>query len=155
MRIGRTEYRSDFLGPQQRDLSVQPAAASEDHSSCGRMDTGTDCSRAKPGFCTIVHAAGTLGRGVQLGPDLGALVRRYRLHRVGRWKSARPSTMSLPIFAPACARFVRNFPVIIGADSIVREPTRPSLSPRSPRAAIWQRLFPKSMAAAVLTWAQR
>ena len=37
----------------------------------------------KPAFASFVHAAGALGRRVQLGPDLGALVRRCRLHRVG------------------------------------------------------------------------
>ena len=83
LRCGRRDHRADSLGPQQRDLSVQPATAGEDDPSRRWMDAGTDCSRAKSGFCIIVHAAGALGRRVQLGPDLGALVRRCRLHRVG------------------------------------------------------------------------
>jgi len=74
---------SDFLGSQQRDLPVQPATANQDDPPSRGLDAGTACNRVEAGFGAFVHAAGTLGRRVQLGPGLGALVRPIRLHRVG------------------------------------------------------------------------
>jgi NAD(P)-dependent dehydrogenase (short-subunit alcohol dehydrogenase family) len=84
LRCSQRHHRADSFGPQQRDLPVQSAAAGEDHPSRGRMDARADCSRAKTGLRVLVHAAGAVGRRIQLGPDLGVLVRRRRLHRVGQ-----------------------------------------------------------------------
>ncbi len=45
-------HRANLLGPQQRDLPVQPAAADQDHSSRRRLDAGTACGRAKTAFAS-------------------------------------------------------------------------------------------------------